>query len=174
VSKEALEMLATVPDIIQLKETIKQDPNIAFIDEQNTQILNQLEALHKLQPPVLDLNPNSVQEANKFLTQLQGHRDRITNFNMCIDDYETRIQGYWSLAYNLCMIQSAIESLRSNDQREAYIYQLFPELVTIRRKIGLTKRKLSILSDNVTNAFFTLQQQQKNLMLVMNQLRPGL
>lgn len=171
-SKEALEMLATIPDIVQLKETIKHDPNINFIEEQNNHILGQLASFLNVQPPVLDLNPTSVQEANKYLTTLQGYRDRITNFNMCMDDYETKIQSYWSLAYNLCMIQTAIESLRSNDQREAYIYQLFPELVAIRRKIALTKKKLTVLSDNVTNAFFTIQQQQKNLMLVMSQMRP--
>lgn len=170
-SRETLEMLAAIPDISNLKDMIKQDPQIPFVEQQNLEILNQISTFHSLQTPVLDLNTTSISEANKFLATLQSIRNNLTFFSFRLEEYESTINRYWSLAYNLCMIQNSIESLRSNDQRMAYIEQLFPELIDLKRKISVTKRKLTYLSDNVTNSFFTLQQQQKNLQLVQNQFR---
>lgn len=166
-SQSQLEALAMQEDIKALREIIAEDPNLEFIRNQTYAISNEItKMLEGVAMPALDLSETSIKQANEWLRGLQTSKDKLVFFHIRLDEYEAIIQDHWSKAFNITMIQPAIEGLRSNDQRNAYIEQLFEGLCKLRRSLSSTKKKIQILEDNLETGFHNLQQQQRNLQLV--------
>lgn len=165
-SQATLQNLLEQEDIKRLREIILADPMLAQAHIQSSVILSELSQLTNLQTPALDLSTESIKQANQWLQLLQAHRDKITYYLSVLDTFEFHLNAHWSMAFNICSIQPSIEACRNQDQREAYIYQLFEELQKARKALGFAKKKLTILSDNIQNSFYNVQQQQRNLQLV--------
>ena len=108
----------------------------------------------------------SIKQANVWLKDLQSKKDRFIFFQIRLDEYDNIVSDHWIRASNICMIHPLIEGLRSNDQRNAYIEQLFEGLFFLKRSMDLVKRKIKILQENLDNRFTNLQQQQRNLQIV--------
>ena len=173
-SKDTLDSLVLVPDIANLRQQFAEDAYVKAIQAENNKVVNALSVILTLDPPVLDCSVASVQQINAWLSTLQKHRDHIVYYLSLLDDWEFHVQQYWSTAYSVSMIQSQIEALRSGDHKEAYINQLFENILKLKRTLALTRKKIGLINDNLTNHFFSIQQQQKNLMLVTSQIRPQL
>lgn len=171
-STQVLQALACLPEVLQLKKLIQEDPSIKqfLLDCQAIDSIyaSMLEDTREL--PLLNENPQSILAGNAYLQKIQAHRDKLLTLNNSLDGYKALFDRYWSLAYNLLMIQPTIEALKSNDQRNAYIEQVWEDLISMRRRRGVLERKLQAYSDTLSNAFFNLQQQQRNLNLVQSVL----
>lgn len=166
-SQSNLEALANQEEIKYLREVIASDPNMEFIRNQIYTISKEITTMMGgVNLPALDLSETSVKEANNWLRGLQATKDRLVFFQIRIDEYEEILQDHYGKAYNICMIQPAIEGLRSNDQRNAYIEQLFEGICKLRRSLSVSKKKIQILQDNLDTGFKNMQQQQRNLQLV--------
>jgi hypothetical protein len=165
-SNATLEALANHEDIRAIRELILQDQNIPFVLDQLKNISTGLVAFMETQTPVLDLSQYSITEANKWIAQIQARRDQVTSFTLYLESYDEILEGLWIRATNMTMIQPVIEGLRSNEQRLAYINQLYEPLAEVRRASKVVRKKLDIISENIQNSFNSLQQQQRNLQLV--------
>lgn len=165
-STATLEALANHEDLRVLRELINQDANIPFIVEQLKNISGAIVGLMETHVPVLDLSQLAIQEANRWISEIQAKRDQVTNFVLILESYDEILEGLWIKATNMTLIQPVIEGLRSNDQRFAYINQLYEPLADARRSSATVRKKLDIVSDNIQNSFSAIQQQQRNLQLV--------
>jgi hypothetical protein len=161
--QEILDALLLNENIISLKEMIKQDPIFQTIAEQLPIILNELSSLMNFNMPVLDLNPAVVYEANTWIRDLQIVRDKICQYEVTLRIYEYRIDHYLNLAHNICMVQPQLEGLRSNEQRNAYIEQVFQDLWDKKNYMKVSMKKLDIISNNCQQAYYSFIAQQKNL-----------
>ena len=165
-STATLEALANQEDIKAIRELILQDVNIPFIVDQMKNISSGLMGLMNNDTPTLDLSQHSVTEANRWISQLQARRDNITNYVLILESYDETLENLWIKATNMTLIQPSIEGLRSNDQRLAYINQLYEPLSEARRSLSVLRKKVDIVSENIQNSFNAMQQQQRNLQLV--------
>lgn len=172
-SQASLEALVNTPEILSIRQIINEDPNIIFIQDQlkniSAEVGKNIISLYEAGPqglPALDLSESSVKEANLWLRNLQSQKDRIVFYQIRLEEYGGIIANHWSKSSNLCMINPMIEGLRSNDQRQAYIEQVFENLVDVMQSLKLLKKKIQILEDNLETGFRNLQQQQRNLQLV--------
>jgi hypothetical protein len=163
-SQEALNLLAANEDIVSLKTIYAEDPTIKQIIEQLPNVVqgtNNLLAGMSL--PTLDLNEVAVKEANAWLAELQRKRDDCARYDSILKTYEYHVKRYWSLAYNICMTQPVIESMRSNEQRLAHIERLFKDISDLRDQIVLATKKLVIVHENLQQASYNFSAQQKNI-----------
>lgn len=165
-STATLEALANHEDLRALRDLINLDANIPFIVEQLKNVSSIVMQMMNTNTPVLDLSLHSIQEANKSIQQIQNTRDQVTNSFLIIESYHEILEGLWIKATNMTLIQPVIEGLKSNDQRFAYINQLYEPLAEARRSLAVVRKKLDIVSDNIQNCFNSIQQQQRNLQLV--------
>jgi len=180
-SQATLNELSLIPDIISLREIIVNDPEITQIPGELSKISHDLVIMQSnVAVPVLDLNPESVKQANQWLAYTQGYKDRITYHRNLLDGYDHKIGIYWNLGQNILMIQPSIEALRSNDQRIVYVEHIFEDVNGIkfnrlRRDIKFVMRKMETIEKNLQDGFWNLQQQQRNLQLIaqMNKAIPN-
>lgn len=180
-SQATLNELSLIPDIISLREIIVNDPEITQIPGELSKIGHDLVIMQSnVAVPVLDLNPESIKQANQWLAYTQGYKDRITYHRNLLDGYDHKIAIYWNLGHNILMIQPSIEALRSNDQRMVYVEHIFEDVNGIkfnrlRRDIKFIMRKMETIEKNLQDGFWNLQQQQRNLQLIaqMNKAIPN-
>jgi len=166
-SQATLNELSLIPDIISLREIIVNDPEITQIPGELSKISHDLVIMQSnVAVPVLDLNPESIKQANQWLAYTQGYKDRITYHRNLLDGYDHKIGIYWNL--------------RSNDQRMVYVEHIFEDVNGIkfnrlRRDIKFVVRKMETIEKNLQDGFWNLQQQQRNLQLIaqMNKAIPN-
>ena len=161
--QQVMDSLLLNEDVINLKEILRTDPMFLQINQQVPILISELNSMLSINMPVLDLNPAAVTLANQWITSLQANRDKICQYEITLRTYEYHIDRYWSLAYNICMVQPQIECLKSNDHKKAYIEQIFKEILEMKNYLSISLKKLQIISDNIQQAFYSLNAQQKNL-----------
>lgn len=161
-----LDALLLNEDIVSLKEMISNDPLFKTMYEQVPLVMKEIHPYLDLNMPTLDLDVTSVQEANRWISQLQAGRDKICQYEIILRTYEYNVGRYWTLAQSICMVQPQLEGLRSNEQRKAYIDQVFKDLVEAKNYIEINLKKLNIISDNIQQAYYSFNAQQKNVQLL--------
>lgn len=164
--QQILDSLLLNEDIVNLKEIIFQDPLFPQIREQVPILVNELSSMMGSHMPVLDLNPAAVNEANHWITILQANRDKICQYEINLRTFDYQVDRYWSIAYNICMVQPQIEGLRSNEHKRAYIEQVFKDLLEMKNYLAISLKKLQIISDNIQQAYYSFSAQQKNVQLL--------
>jgi hypothetical protein len=164
--QQVLDSLLLNEDVINLKGILGQDPLFTQINQQVPLLINELNAMMTMAMPVLDLNQAAVADANRWIATLQGHRDKICQYEITLRTFEYHVDRYWSIAYNMCMVQPQIEGLRSNEHKKAYIEQVFKDLIEMKNYVSISLKKLQIISDNIQQAYYSFSAQQKNVQLL--------